>query len=105
MGVSTAASVRGSIQERPKAVVFMVALCSRTRSLKDVNFTRHRRVFAKTFLPVGFLAAPHVSRRYQLLPSSSSGVLSANELRYLRHWRSRGGHRPAGFQMAIRNAP
>ena len=59
----------------------------------------------KTFLPVGFLAAPHVSRRYQLLPSSSSGVLSANELRYLRHWRSRGGHRPAGFQMAIRNAP
>ena len=52
MGVSTAASVRGSIQERPKAVVFMVALYSRTRSLKDVNFTRHRRVFAKTFLPV-----------------------------------------------------
>src|ERR1700688_723029 len=26
----------------PMAVVFMVALCSRTTSLKDVNFTRHR---------------------------------------------------------------
>ena len=35
----------------PMAVVFMVALCSRTRSLKDVNFTRHRRVFAKPSSP------------------------------------------------------
>jgi len=43
------------------AVVFMVALCSRTTSLKDVNFTRHRPS-SQNLPPVGFLAAPHVSR-------------------------------------------
>ena len=41
----------GAIQKRPMAVVFMAALCSRTRLLKDVNFTRHRRAFAKPSSP------------------------------------------------------
>jgi hypothetical protein len=36
----------GSIKA-PRPVVFMLALCNRTRSLKDVNFARPRRAFAK----------------------------------------------------------